>query len=80
MSFWFSYTMIAGRLVIMDVTETHARGVRCFTAAWSEDPRVCVMDLSPDAAVAKLVAHLEAHLARPAVRVTFLPQHVAVPA
>lgn len=58
----------------MDVTEIHVNGVRCYTAAWSEDPRISVTDYSPDLALARLTAHLERRLTPLQVRVTFLPQ------
>lgn len=78
--FWFSYTMVHGRLVIMDVTEHPVRGVRCYTACWSEDPRVQVTEFSPDLALAHLTAVLERRLAPVRLAVTFLPQpqHAAV--
>jgi hypothetical protein len=79
--FWFSYTQLHGRLTIMDVTATQAHGRRCYTAAWSEDPRVAYTDHTPDAALARLVAHLEGRLAPTGMHVTFLPApSAAVPA
>ena len=76
MMFWFSYTVLHGRLVIMDVTEERRHGVRCFTAAWSEDPRVSFTDFTAALALAKLAAHLEAALTPSPLCVTFLPQPV----
>ena len=61
--FWFTYTTIRGQLVIIDVSSARVRGVRWFTAALSEDPRVTAADLSPDGAVARLIARLEGTMA-----------------
>lgn len=78
--FWFSYTMLHGKLVIMDVTEHQVHGVRCYTACWSEDPRVCATEFSPDLALAHLTSLLGRRLSPVRLAVTFLPQAQHVPA
>lgn len=77
--FWFSYTVLHGRLVIMDVTEISVNGVRCYLAAWSEDPRINVTEYSSDLALARLTAHLERRLVPAQIRITFLPQSLPQP-